>query len=137
MKIRHALTTGLAGAALVVGLTGGTANATSSWTGYRTPADVAGATAWGQIDPDGVRITLDVNIKDTNTGDAYGARVRIRTTYNDGGVRPESLSASNTSPVNHTTWNYAGNAIRFEIMECTTKAGADYRCGSWYTIWQR
>ncbi|MFH7598022.1 hypothetical protein WDV06_23415 [Streptomyces racemochromogenes] len=98
---------------------------------------MAGAAAWGTIDPDGERIILDVNIKDTAPGDSYGARVRVRTTYTMGEPRNENLSASNTSPVNSVTWNYANSATRFQIQECITKAGTDYRCGSWYTIWSR
>ncbi|GGX70057.1 hypothetical protein [Streptomyces minutiscleroticus] len=123
-----------AGTALMVGVTGGTANAATGWTAQYTSADMVGVHAWGTID-DGERYILNVNVKDT-AADSHGARVRIRTTYSDGGVREENLSASGLNAVRSTTWNYAANATRFQVKECLTEAGVDYACGSWSTFYQ-
>ncbi|MEU1056962.1 hypothetical protein [Streptomyces sp. NPDC005876] len=123
-----------AGAALMVSILGGTANAATGWTAQYTSADVVGAHAWGTIE-EGERYILNVNIKDTKS-DSHGARVRIRTTYADGGVREENLSASGLNDVQSTTWNYAASAYKFEVKECLTEGGVDYDCGIWTTFYQ-
>ncbi|MEU6958342.1 hypothetical protein [Streptomyces chrestomyceticus] len=121
-----------AGAALLVGVTGGTAHAAVGWNAQYTAGDIGGAHAWGAVDAQS-RVFVKVNLKDSKPNDAYGARVYLKARYSDGGTRAENLSVSGGTK--STTWNFAANVVKIEVQECTTKGGSKYKCASgWHTL---
>ncbi|MFI6639096.1 hypothetical protein [Streptomyces sp. NPDC050504] len=125
-----------AGAALAVGVGAGTANAAAyNWSATNTSADIVGAYGWGTVDQ-ADRFFVEVNVRDT-ASDSHGARVYLKATYNDGGVRTENRSASGLNDEDSYTYNFAGNVIKFEVQECLTEGGAKYRCAGWHKIYPR
>jgi hypothetical protein len=137
----------VAGATLLLGVTAGTANAAvppSTWDVSGTAADVVGVHGWGTIDTSiGANVLLvEANVKDT-LSDSHGARVYVRVTAPDRSyARQESVSTSGVDTTNTTEWSFSWQPPlsgeqtgSVSVKECLTEQGADYKCGSWVTVY--